>query len=348
MGEAFSLVRQLNFLLRHPRLVFGIPFVATVLTLAVVLILGPGWVSMSRFAPDTSGGDLTRVAGLAAQHGIAKMPSSSESIEFYAALVESPDLLREAVLTKYRFPEGRGGSDTITGTYLELAGFDAGDGEDAIRKAVRKLDDQVSVGTDVRSGLVTVQTQARWPALATALNRRLLDLVGEFNVQKRQSKAAAERRFAQDRLADGQAELETVENELERFMEENRRWKSSTDLTFQVERLQRRVALRQQVVASLAQSFEQARIDEVRNTPVVTVIDRPENSVRRKRSPLSSGFLALVLGGMAGVVLALGYEALVRERTASPAAYGELKHRWTTLAGRLPLPHRPPPESPHA
>ena len=344
--EPFSVVQQINVLLRHPWLVFGIPLTLTALTLGVVLIRGTDWIATSRFAPDTSGGEMARVAGLAAQFGIAQIPSSSESIEFYAALVKSPDLLREAAMTTYRFPKDVDGSDTLSGTYLELAGIDAGGGEEAIREAVRDLDEHVSVGTDLRSGLVTIQTEAPWAGLSTALNRRLLDLVGEFNLQKRQSKAAAERRFSQERLSEGQTELESAENELERFMEENRRWESSTDLTFQVERLQRRVALRQQVVASLAQAFEQARIDEVRNTPVVTVIDRPENSVRRQRSPLSQAFLALVLGTMAGMVLAFGYEYLARERTESPAAFEELRGRWTSLSGRLPRASRVPAEPP--
>jgi uncharacterized protein involved in exopolysaccharide biosynthesis len=54
---------------------------------------------------------------------------------------------------------------------------------------------------------------------------------------------------------------------MQAFLQANRQWANSPDLTFQHDRLERDIALRQQVYTTLVQSFEQARISEVRDTP---------------------------------------------------------------------------------
>ncbi len=46
---------------------------------------------------------------------------------------------------------------------------------------------------------------------------------------------------------------------------------------FEHDRLERPVSMRQELVTAMAQAYEQARVDEVRNTPVITVIDQPES-----------------------------------------------------------------------
>jgi len=92
----------------------------------------------------------------------------------------------------------------------------------------------------------------------------------------RQSQAAAERGFTEERMAEAQEELRAAENELQRFLQNNRQFQNSPELVFQHDRLQRRVAMRQQVYTSLVQSYEQARIDEVPNTPVITVVEYAE------------------------------------------------------------------------
>src|SRR5690606_31231281 len=105
-----------------------------------------------------------------------------------------------------------------------------------------------------------------WPELSELLNRELLNLVGEYNMQRRQSNAAAERSFVEARLEESRHELVGAESDLKSFMEQNRRFDEAPQLRLEAARLQRRVDLRQQVYASLAQAYEQARIEEVRNT----------------------------------------------------------------------------------
>jgi uncharacterized protein involved in exopolysaccharide biosynthesis len=55
----------------------------------------------------------------------------------------------------------------------------------------------------------------------------------------------------------------------------------------------------------LAQNFEQARIDEVRDIPVITIVEAPEPpALPDSRMLLLRGLLALVAGALLGALLA--------------------------------------------
>ena len=79
---------------------------------------------------------------------------------------------------------------------------------------------------------------------------------------------------------------------------------NSPQLTFENDRLERQVFMRQELVTAMAQAYEQARIDEVRNTPLITVIDRPEPAALPDPRWLLEIVLGLSLGMMVGFGLA--------------------------------------------
>jgi hypothetical protein len=90
------------------------------------------------------------------------------------------------------------------------------------------------------------------------------------------------------------------------------------------------------VALALAQSYEQARIDEVRDTPVITVVDRPEFSIRRARSRLLDAIVWALVGGLFAFGLALGVEYLSRERGEGNDVYREFRElTGATIVGRL-------------
>jgi uncharacterized protein involved in exopolysaccharide biosynthesis len=90
------------------------------------------------------------------------------------------------------------------------------------------------------------------------------------------------------------------------------------------QRLQRQVSLRQQVYLSLAQNYEAAKIEEVRNTPVITMVDRPEGFVEPKaRGTVGKTILALFAGVFVAVGIAFSQEYLDRQRRDGYVGYQE-------------------------
>lgn len=314
-----SIVAIINVLLRRRRVAFGTPLVLVTVAAVLSILLRPNeFKATSRFtlqSSQNSAAAAARLTGLAEQFGlIVGTGQSGASPAFYAELVRSREVLREAAESRFRFA-GTEPGDTIEGTIPELYDLEGATPAARVRSAIARLVDDVRVSIDVASGLLTLETAAPWPELAVALNRRLLELIEDFNLQKHQSQVRAERLFVEARLAEAQQELEEAEARLSEFLRRNRRIDGSPDLSFEMLSLQRRVEVKQQVYISLARAYEQARIAEVRESPVITVVEPPEGSAVRVGSRLVLNVaIALVFGGFIGVLIAFTQEHFDRQR----------------------------------
>ena len=325
-----SLISAGSTLLRHPRLMAWVPFLIAVAAVAVALLRGREYSAESQFEPRSPGMQALPFAGIAAQFGFSLegLAGGGEGVEFYAKVLKSKALLRKAVQTDYRFSDhdlGEEGGDSLSGTLVDLLDIRGkAEGRRLIR-AVRRIDAKVSARADLRAGLVVLRTRAPWPELAVQLNRRLLELLNTFNLETRQSLAAAERRFVEERLEAVRGEYEEAEEELLLFLQQNRLYRDSPELMLEVERLQRQVNHHLQIYTTLRQAYEQARIDEVRNTPVITVVEPPEATVERVGGLVLYGILGLMVGVMVAVGAAFVTEHLWRQRELHPEEHTEFE-----------------------
>ena len=204
---------------------------------------------------------------------------------------------------------------------------------------MKRLGQHLQVSTDLKTGVVTVAVEAPAADLAEQLVRYALDLVNAFNLRTRQTRATAEREFVEARASEAQGELREAENRLQGFLTTNRNFDNAPQLQFQHDRLQRDVGMRQDVYTKLVQAYEQARIDEVRNTPVITIVEAPIRPVRPDSRRLAlKAVLALFIGGILGVLIALFRQALVRTSDESPDQYAEFVRLRTALVAELRRP----------
>lgn len=96
----------LTLLVSHKRLLIGLPLLVAASAVAFSLLLPKRYTVESRFVPESSAPNVSRMAGLAAQFGVnLGGADNSESIDFYAELLGSQDLLRSVVLTEFAFPD---------------------------------------------------------------------------------------------------------------------------------------------------------------------------------------------------------------------------------------------------
>jgi len=319
--EQISIVELLTILLRRRGLIFISALVTSVVVVGTTLAWPRSYTSESILVPQARKAS-AGVAGLAAQFGVM-IPNvdAGQSPAFYADLLTSHELLGAVVDTKYSYSsEGR----VVAGTLLDL--YAPWGATAALRRerAIRKLADHVEAKAVTRSGVVTVTVTMPSAELSQQVNQRLLDLLNEFNLQSRQTTAAAERRFTERRLREVEADLRQAEDGLQSFLQRNRDYRNSPELTFERDRLDRVVTLKQTLFSQLTQAFEQSRIEEVRDTPVITIVEHPYLPVRPDtRYALLKGLIALTLGALIGVGLALGGEFFARAQRADGAAFAE-------------------------
>jgi uncharacterized protein involved in exopolysaccharide biosynthesis len=171
---------------------------------------------------------------------------------------------------------------------------------------VQRLQRLVQVSEDRRLNGVRISVTTDWPSLSYALVNRLVEAVNQFNLQTRKSQASAERQFADVQTAEAERALREAEDRLQTFLQQNRGNLAETPrLQFNRDRLQRDVQLKEQVYSSLLQSREDARLREVRDTPVITVLEAPRLPVVRE--PRRSVRKAIMYGfaGTALVIIAV-------------------------------------------
>jgi alpha-tubulin suppressor-like RCC1 family protein len=320
----------INLALDHARLLIGLPLAAAVAAVLFAFVTAGRYTAESTFKPQVEQAEMGRFSGLAAQFGIDLMGGArGESMDFYARLARSRALLEQVATRQYPMPDG------ASATLVELYGYP--EGPDQLRRTVEKLARNVGVEADLNSGVVTIRTRERGRALAEQMNRAILDEVNRFNLERRQSQASAERTFVEAQVVRARQDLETAEQAQSAFMQTNRRYEEWPQLRVEAARLQRQVDLQQQVFTTLTQALERARLDEVRNTPVITIIDQPEGSAQRQRRLIQKAVLGAILG-LAGVLSFLfAVEYARRLRQQYPDEFDRVRRRRPWIAAALLL-----------
>jgi len=257
------------------------------------------WTSVSVFSPQQRRGSGGALSGFAAQLGV-QVPSAEAgaSPALYADLVRSDEVLWTVIADTD--PEASRGPDAAA--LRALLEVDDPNPERADVLAVERLANRVTAAVNPKTQVVRVSVQLPSADAALAVHQRVLAALADLNQRARQTQASAERRFTEARLKEVEAELRDAESALRLFAERNRQVDGSPTLRTEQGGLEREVSLRQQVFVTLAQSVEQARIEEVRDTPMLSILQQP----RRPAIPDGRGAVgSTVLGGVAGLVAAM-------------------------------------------
>ena len=309
-GISFDAVLQL--LKRHRVVVVSSALALGLAVAGYGLSQGRSYSSRATFIAQASKGS-NSMSGLAAQFGVAlPVADAAQSPQFYVDLLHSNQVLSPVALGTYTVPiDGR----EVTGDLASFYRISESRPMFKRDKVIKALNRRLFTTADAKTGVVTLNVSAPYPTLAEQVALRLLDQLNTFNLTGRRSRATQERKFTEERMLEVGGELRAAEARLEQFLETNREYRLSPKLTLQQDRLSRDVSLRQQVYNSLAQSYEQAKIEEVRDLPVITTISEPEVPVLPDpRGLLLRTLFALVAG--AGIGLAIGFirEWMARRR----------------------------------
>jgi uncharacterized protein involved in exopolysaccharide biosynthesis len=280
------------------------------------------------------GSRTTQPTGMAARLGLTP-PSTGEiqTPQFYGELVTSRAILGPVARKTYTLSTPTGQVQRPLAYFL---GIDEKNPNVAATRALDMLTSRVAILEIGRTGVITAIARAEQPQIAQQILQNVLTEVDSYNLAQRRKRAAAERDFIERRLAEAGAALASAERQLSNFLQTNRQYTSSPVLQMENDRLQRVVRMRQQIYTGMAQSLEQAKIEEVRDLPTISVIDPPEAALSPER-PLAirRTFLGLIAGLLVGIVLAFFRERGAELRAAKTRAYTEYSELKRETLGRL-------------
>lgn len=248
---------------------------------------------------------------------------SSGGSAYYLELIRSREILGPVVEARYSFKEG---NRTISGTLIELYGIRDPRPRYARANAIRILASHMRT-TSSSTGMMQLSVTEGSPGLAPLLVERVLQELNRFNLESRQKEASGERRFIENQMEEAGIRLRIMEDMLQRFLSENQNFSEISPLSFEWDRLKRQVAMRQEMYTAFAKQLDQARIEEVRDSPVLSVLEPaeiplgPDPAVWRQKALLGAGF-----GMMLGILISFIHAYFVRRKEEETDEYEELTH----------------------
>jgi tyrosine-protein kinase Etk/Wzc len=329
--EEISIFELATPVVRRWKLVAGTAVTAALVAAVFLLLQPPTYTAKTTFTPEAAGGTgpaggLMALAGVASQLGLGMSATSSVSPEFFVELAASGELLRSLLVTEFPDPAASDGSRRRLLDILEVPGKSL---EERLQRGVIFLQNRLEVTPDKPTGIVTLEIEMRSGELAAAVANHMVQLLNQFNLERRQSQSREQRRFTGERLAEAERDLRQAERAELAFLQRNRDYSSSPLLTFEANRLARDVEVKQELFLTLSKAHTEARIAEVRDTPVLTVVDSAVAPFRRSRPQRTLGvLLALALGTMLGLVAAYVVDFRRRAVPERHPGYFAMREAW--------------------
>ncbi len=308
------------------------------LVVAVTLAGGRTYTGRASFSPQDQDGGLGAYAGVAAQLGVT-LPNLNEGQppEFYAYMLRSDAILRS--LADRRYVVSAGSTDSLPlAVLLNVADPNAARESYALLRELRNI---IQVRYDARAQLVQIEVKTRYPGVSSELVVELLAQVDRFNREVLRTQAGEERRFTESRVAETAGRLRAAEDVLSAFLARNREIRNSPVLLAEQARLEREVQAEQSLYLTLRQSYEQARLQEVRNTPIISVIEAPVYpAIPDRRRLLIKALLGMAIGGMLGLAIGLLRNIFLRAVAEDPTLAGEAAGQLAAFGRELRSPSR--------
>lgn len=311
--EETSLLAFLSIILAHRRVIAICALAGTAIFGVLAASQADLYVSKSSFVVKGARAPVA-IPGGAAALGItlSAYADFSQSVSFYADLSRAMNILRIIAAKDYVTEESGGRRIPLP----EAMGIKAQNRVAAIEEAALRLSKSVSYSISSRTGVVRLSVEESDALLAQQINANILTELDTWSKEQGHAQAVLERRFMDQAVADARAKLSQAEQSERSFLELNRLYQSSPQLRLEYNRRFREVEMRQQIYTALAQTLEQARIEEVRRPTLINVIESADLPVEpQRREALRKTLTGLAAGLLVGMVL-----AVLRQRVSEKEA----------------------------
>jgi len=278
--------------------IIQITAVATLIGVLYALLATPLYKSTISMYPSgqESGGQLSQLQGMASTFGFDvgggdpsfHIPDIVQSRRIKTELIyhkwNSNEFDKPVNLIQYWEIDGTTGISLNPINWIKaLFASDTGSGYSTLKwetAALEVLNDRISV-KEGKSGLITVDILMEEPEIAAEMANTMYPAIVDFTIKTHNKQARLNREFIERRQVEVKEQLTEFEDALKVFREQNRSIMQSPQLQLEMERLMREVEIKTQVYITLQQQYELARIEEVKETPSVIILDEGKPAVKK-------------------------------------------------------------------
>lgn len=301
-GKTEVSARKLHELLapvwQHRRAVLLVAVVLAVLTAIMnFFILDLTFNATASLLPETDRskvGSMSQFSGLAQLAGVT-VPGSEIS-RLYPVILSSETVLLPVIETKYKTQRFADSVDLVT--YFDITKPTRAENLD---KCLMKLRGRMTTTYETKTSTVLVTTEMEEPQLAADVLNTIVKQLDQFMRSKRINTAAEQVKWISARLVEVERELRSAEDALKVFRERNRRIVDSPELLLMQERLLREIKVKSTVFEELKKQYELAKIEEIKNTTIVNVLDPARAPVRKYHPNRATNTVIAFLLGIVGM-----------------------------------------------
>lgn len=244
----------------------------TAAVVGVVTLLTPQRYSAGfTMVPQVSDAGNSGLSSIASQLGVnIGSIDLTQSPLFYSELLGSRAFMLGLSGGSYLVEGAAGPRDSLLYEWMKAPGATP---EQRHERAAILLRGKTAISSSARSGIVRFVVTLKDSALVRQVAMRALAQIDSFNLRTKQTQARAERAFLELRADSLEWHLRNAEDALVRFDDRNRAATLAPALRTERDRLSREKQVVENVAGIVRQQLERARMEEVRNTPVITIVE---------------------------------------------------------------------------
>ena len=229
---------------------------------------------------------------------------------FYIPDIVKSRILKKAVIeNKWKNEKHNDKTDLIKYWGIDNKGFDFRDlfqsSENInpypkyLEIAINKLSNQISVNEE-ESGLIIVSLLMEESQLSADIVNFIAEYIKKYVSEVMLIHSSKHRQFIEERLNHSKIDLSISEEVLTEFRSKYSIALDTPDLQLQRGRLLRNVEVNQQVYITLREQYEVARIEELKEIPVINILDRGEAPSDKK---IPNRKLIIILSFISSILL---------------------------------------------
>ena len=314
--EETSLLAFLSILLMHRRIIILCALAGTALFGVIAAASANLYLSRASFVIRSTASSVELPGGAAALRAFAQSVDFGQTVTFYSDLVKAKSVTHPVAAKTYVTSTGE------KKTLAEVYGIEAKDERTANFMAGDRLISDVSSSIYSRSGVIGISVHSTDPLVAQQIAGNILIELDSYGAARKKEQTVAERQFIEQLLREARGRLDAAEQDVSNFLRLNREYEGAPQLRLAHDRLTRNVMMQQQIYTALQQSYEQAKIEEVRDPTTLNIVEPPDLPAEpQRREAARQTLLGLAAGTLVGIVIAFLKQRALETKSAGTSGW---------------------------
>jgi len=180
--------------------------------------------------------------------------------------------------------------------------------------AIKKLNKRISYSQDFYTNEIIITTTMEDRSLAKEINNEIINYINTFITNSKNKNAASQAFFLNKRLNEVKQTLKESENEMEKFLEDNRSFQDSPSLQKIYMRIARKIEIDTQIIIQLTTQMEVNKVNELSEVSNFVIVDDSSFPARKVYPKAFILLLYLVISVLLLIFAKVLYKDITRKK----------------------------------